>query len=57
MTTEHKVCPACNDTGHDANSRPLVKLEPYTDSKGATKRRHVTKQQGSGCLVCGGKVV
>ena len=51
------ICKDCNGTGHDKAGRPVIKFVPYLDDNGKTRKHHVTKSLGSGCLTCGGKVV
>ena len=48
------ACQTCKGTGHDKNSHPVVKFEPFEDENGKMKRRHTTLKRGSGCLTCGG---
>ena len=56
------VCSACNGTGHDKASRPVVKFEKReqqefnNDGEVVIReyREHVTEALGSGCLNCCG---
>jgi hypothetical protein len=47
-------CTACKNSGHDNNSKPVVKFEMREQPDGTEKREHVTVKQGSGCLNCCG---
>lgn len=49
-----KKCSACKGTGHDKNSHPVTRLDPYIDEDGRPRKRHVTIKQGSGCYKCHG---
>ena len=49
------ICKDCLGSGHDYAGRPVVKFVEFTDENGRARKRHVTLQQGSGCLTCLGR--
>lgn len=59
------TCTACNGSGHDKASRPVVKFKVMErqvfDKTGAVKieeyKQHTTVAQGSGCMNCLGRGV